>query len=159
MWHKGMEQSQNCRERKIHHCQGRSLFGFVLAENFSLGRLNKPVAVIAPDKIIEMLRDQIEVIFAIRGLYRIDCLVEPREHFDGIDRQLLSVDLWRSIARAVHLAKTRNVPEFRRKVSAFLDLSFIKPNILASGRDAHQAESQSVGAVLVYQLERIRRIA
>src|SRR6476469_10973460 len=59
----------------------------------------------------------------------------------------------------MHLAKTRDVPEFRRKVSAFLDLSFIEPNVLAGGRDAHQTKSQTVGAVLVDQLERIRRIA
>src|SRR5947207_15595298 len=59
----------------------------------------------------------------------------------------------------LHLTKTRDVPEFRRKVSAFLNLSFIEPNILASGRDAHQTKSQAVGAVLVDQLERIGRIA
>ena len=75
MWHEGMEQSQDCREHKIHHCQGRSLFGFVLAENVSLGGFDKPVAVIAPNKIIKPLRDGIELVFAIRGVDGVDCVV------------------------------------------------------------------------------------
>src|SRR4029453_300722 len=84
--HKGMQQSQNCREDKIHHRHRRFLFRFVRAENVSLSRFNKPVAVITPDKIVEMLGDHVELIFAIRGLYYVDCLIEPREHFDGKDR-------------------------------------------------------------------------
>ena len=59
----------------------------------------------------------------------------------------------------MHLTKTRDVPEFRRKVSAFLDLSFVEPNVLSRRRDAHQTKSQAVGAVFVDQLQRIRRIA
>ena len=58
MRHEGMQQPQCRREHNIHYCQRRFLFRFVLAENVSLGRFNKPVAVIAPDKIIEMLGDQ-----------------------------------------------------------------------------------------------------
>src|SRR4029077_15154202 len=45
------------------------------------------------------------------------------------------------------------------KVSAFLDLSFVEPNVLSRRRDAHQTKSQPVRAVLVDQLERIGRIA
>ena len=86
MRHKGMQQPQCRREHNIHHRQRRFLFRFVRAENVSLGRFNKPVAVITPDKIIEMLGDQVEVIFAIRGLDCVDCLIQPSEHFDGVDR-------------------------------------------------------------------------
>ncbi len=57
---------------------------FVFAENVSLGRFNKPIAVIAPDKIIEMLGNHVEVIFAIRRLDCVDCLIQPSEHFDGV---------------------------------------------------------------------------
>src|SRR6266581_4571302 len=59
----------------------------------------------------------------------------------------------------MHLTEAGNVPEFRRKITAFLDLSFIEPNILARGRDAHQAKSQTVRPVLADQFQRIRRIA
>src|SRR6266550_1761881 len=71
----------------------------------------------------------------------------------------LLIDCRRGITWTLYLTKTRNVPEFRRKVSAFLDLSFIEPNILASGRDAHETKSQAVGAVFIDQLEWIGRIA
>src|SRR4051812_42806848 len=59
----------------------------------------------------------------------------------------------------MHLAKTRNIPELRRKVTTLFDLSLIESNVLSRRRDAHQTESQTVGSVLVDQLERIRRIA
>src|SRR5262249_54666440 len=55
--------------------------------------------------------------------------------------------------------KTRNVPELRREVPTFFNLFFVEPNILAGRRDAHQTESQTVGAVFVDQFEWIRRIA
>jgi len=50
---------------------GPNSFWFVLAENISLGGFDKPVAVIAPNKIIKPLRDGIELVFAIRG---VDCV-------------------------------------------------------------------------------------
>src|SRR5260370_17893641 len=58
----------------------------------------------------------------------------------------------------MHLPKTRDVPEFCREVSAFLDLLFVVTNVLPSGRNPHQTKSQSVGAILIDQLERIGRI-
>src|ERR1043166_5199095 len=69
------------------------------------------------------------------------------------------MDFWCWLTRAVHLAKPRDVPEFRREVSAFLDLSFIEPNVLSRRRDAHQSKSQAVRAILIDQLERVGRIA
>jgi hypothetical protein len=52
-----MQQSHCRREHNIHDCQNGFLFRFVGAEDVSLSRFNKPVAVIAPDKIIELLGD------------------------------------------------------------------------------------------------------
>src|SRR3954463_15755346 len=66
---------------------------------------------------------------------------------------------WCSTAGPVYLTKSRNIPKLGRKVSAFFDLSFIESNVLSGRGDAHQTKSQAVGAVLVDQLERIRRIA
>src|SRR5437867_9266182 len=121
MWHEGMQQPQCRREHKIHHCQGRSLFRFILAENVSLGRFNKPITIIAPDEIIEMLGDQIEVIFAIRRLDCVDCLIHASEHFDGVDRESsasLRLARKRDARATLHLAKTSYVPELGRKVTA-----------------------------------------
>src|SRR4029453_5852919 len=155
MRHKGMQQSQCRREHKIHHCQGRSLFRFVRAENISLGRFNKPVAVIAPDKIIEVLGDHVEMIFAIRGLDCVDCLVQASEHFHGVNRYRLSIDFWWCLTRPAHLTKPSDIPELRREDTAFLDLSFIEANVLPSRRDAHQTKSQAVGTVLVDYSQRM----
>ena len=60
---------------------------------------------------------------------------------------------------AVHLAETRRVPELVGKVPAFLDLLLVEADVLAAGRDPHQAEAQPVGAIFRDQIERIGRIA
>src|SRR6266487_5180688 len=62
------------------------------------------------------------------------------------------------LTRAVHLAKARDVPEFCGEVAAFFDLFLVKANVLSARRDAHHTESQAVRAILVDQLEWIRRI-
>src|SRR2546428_13100167 len=130
MGHKRVEQSEDRREYKIHHRQCRFLLRLVFAENVSLGSLNKPVAIIAPNKVIEALRDRVELIFAIRSVDYVDRLVQTREHFDGVNGQRLLIDCWRSLARAMHLTKAGDVPEFCREVTAFLDLFFVEPDIL-----------------------------
>src|ERR1019366_10681101 len=81
-------------------------------------------------------------------------------YFDGKDRSRSGgIDLRCGFARSVHLAKTRRVPKFGREIAALYDLFFIEANVLAARRNAHQAESQTVRAVFVDQLERIRRVA
>ena len=75
------------------------LFSLRLAENVSLGRFNKPVAIVAPEKIVETLRDHVELVFAIRRLDCVDRFIQPRQHFDGIDRKRLNVDFRCCIAR------------------------------------------------------------
>src|SRR5438552_663319 len=141
MRHEGMEQSQYGREHNIHYRQGRSLFRFVSAKNVSFGCFNKPVAVIAPNKIIETLCDQTKLILAIRGVDCLNGVIQPHENFYGILRQLLLFDNRRRIACTVHLTKACDVPEFRRNVTAFLDLSFIEAYILSRWRDLHQSKS------------------
>src|SRR6476646_1968710 len=59
----------------------------------------------------------------------------------------------------MHLTESSHVPELGRKITAFLDLRFIEPNVLSRRRDPHQAKSQTVRTVLADQLEWIRRIA
>ena len=59
----------------------------------------------------------------------------------------------------MHLAETRRVPKFVRKISAFFDLLFIEANVLTARRNAHQAEAQTVGPIFRDQLERIGRVA
>ena len=58
----------------------------------------------------------------------------------------------------MHLPEARHVPKFCREVPTFFDLLFVEANILSSGRDAHQAEAQPVGAILIDQFKWVRRI-
>ena len=70
-----MQQSQDGREHKIHCGQRRFFTGLVVAEDFGLGRFNKPIAVIAPNKIIKALPDRVELVIAIRHVNPINRFV------------------------------------------------------------------------------------
>ena len=105
------------------------------------------------------MRDFVELVFAIRVLDGNQQLVEPRQDFDRVDRKGLLVNLRIRFAGAMHLAKARGVPKFRREVPAFLDLLFVERNVLADRRDPHQAEAQSIRTVFRDQIERVRRVA
>src|SRR5260370_414567 len=105
------------------------------------------------------LTDCIEVIVAITCIDFVDRLVQARQNFDRIDRQLLIVDPWHGIARTMHLPKASSVPEFGREVAPLFDLLFIESNVLAAWRNAHEAKTQPVGAVLLDQLQRVGRVA
>src|SRR5437867_1767103 len=159
MGHEWMQQSGYCREHKIHHRQGGSLLCFVFAEDFGLGRFHEPVAVIAPYKVVEALRDSVELISAISSLDRVDRFVQACEQFQGVDRYAPVVDFWSDIAWSMHLPEARHVPKFCREVPTFFDLLFVEANILSSRGDAHQAEAQAVSAILIDQFERIGRVA
>ena len=58
----------------------------------------------------------------------------------------------------MHLPEARDIPKFRREVSAFFDLLFVEANVLASGSDAHQTEPQAIGTILVEQFKWIGRV-
>ena len=81
-----MKQSQDRGKHDVHDRERRFLPRFVVAKDFRLGRFDEPIAVIAPEKIVEPLRDLIEPIFAIRGLDRVDRFIQSRQHFDREDR-------------------------------------------------------------------------
>ena len=59
----------------------------------------------------------------------------------------------------MHLSQTRSIPELGREIAALLDLFFVVANVLTTRCDAHQTESQTVGATFINQLEQIRRVA
>ena len=158
----GMNGCSSRRDRgknEIHDGERRFLARFVLAEDFRLGRFDEPIAIIAPEKIVEPLRDLVELIFAISGLDRANRFIEARQNFDRIDRQRVIVDLRRGLARTMHLPKTRGVPKLGREIAAFLDLLFVEANVLPARRNPHQTEAQTVRAIFLDQVERIGRIA
>jgi hypothetical protein len=130
--------------------------GLVFAENFGLRSFNKPVAIIAPDKVIKPLCDRIELIFAISGFDGVNRFVQARNQFQGVNRQRLIIDSWSSIAWPMHLPEASDVPKFGCEITAFLDLLFIKGNVLSAWCDAHQTKAQSVCSIPCDQLEWIR---
>ena len=83
--HERMQQPHDRGQHVIHHRQRGFLLRFVLAENVGLGRFHEPVAVIAPDKIVEPLRDRIELVITIRFFNRVDRFVQSRQHFHSVD--------------------------------------------------------------------------
>src|SRR4029453_3814063 len=107
----------------------------VCAKDVSLGCFYKPIAIVAPNKFIQSLRDSIELIVTIRRLNCIDRFIQARENFHREDGYLALSNCRRSFTWTVHLPKPRHIPKFCRKVAAFLDLFFIKSNVLTSGRD------------------------
>jgi len=129
------------------------------AENLRLGRFHEPIAIIAPEEIVKPLPDNIELVFAIPRVERVDRFVQSGEDFDRVDRQQLIVDFRIGRAGAMHLAKTRRIPKLGREIASLFDLLFIEANVLAARRDTHETEAQTVRAVLVDQIERIGRVA
>ena len=157
--HERMEQPQKSGENEIHHRQNRFLPRLVVAENFRLRRFDEPIAIIAPEKIVESLGDLVEFVFAIRRFGRDQQFIETRQHFDRVDRKRVFLQTRRRLARPVHLAKARGVPKLGREIAALLDLLLIERDVLPARRDPHQAKAQTVRAILRDQIERIGRIA
>ena len=59
----------------------------------------------------------------------------------------------------MHLPEASGIPKFGGEVSAFFDLFFVEADVLTAWRDAHKTVAQTIGAVLVDRLQRIRRVA
>jgi len=57
------------------------------------------------------------------------------------------------------LAESAGVPQFVAEVFSALDAVFLETNVLPLRGDRNDAEAQSVGAILVDQVERIGRVA
>ena len=144
-----MEKTRNRGQNVIHHRQRGIFSRFIFAEDFGLRCFNEPVAVIAPDKIVEPLRDCVELVIAIRFFDCVDRFVQSRQNFDREDRQFLWIDLRRSGARSVHLPEPGDVPKFGGEVAPFFDLFFVEPNVLTARSDPHQAETQTVRSIFI----------
>ena len=154
-----MQQAQKARQNEIHHREDGLFARNVFAEDVRLRCFDEPIAIIAPKEIVEALSHLVEFVFAVTIL---DCnqqFIEPRQDFDRVNRQRLLVDLRRGLARSVHLAEARGIPQLRREVAALLDLLFIERNILTAGRDAHEPETQTIRAEFRNEVERVRRVA
>ena len=57
------------------------------------------------------------------------------------------------------MRKRQIFPELVAEIAALLDLLFIEADVGALRRDAHEAEAESVGAILGDEIERIGRVA
>src|SRR5205814_4311141 len=78
MRHERMKQPQDRVENVIHYCECGFFLRIVLAANVALRSLDKPVAVIAPNKIVQSLRDRIELVIAISRFDHINRLIQAR---------------------------------------------------------------------------------
>src|SRR6266513_1427083 len=112
-----MQQSQYRGKDKVHYRQRGFLLRPVAAEDFRLGGFNEPIAVIAPDEVVNALCDHVELIFVVSSFGCVDGFVQAGEQFQGVDRYRLVVDFWSDLAWSMHLPEARHVPKFRREVS------------------------------------------
>src|SRR5262245_46267953 len=60
---------------------------------------------------------------------------------------------------AAHLPEAACVPELVAEIFSALDPLLLEPDVLTLRRNGNDAETQSVGAILVDEIERVRRIA
>src|SRR2546428_3521049 len=101
-----------------------------MTKNFGLGRFDEPIAIITPEEIVEPLHNFIEFVFAISGFGRSQQLIETGENLERVNREGVLVQTRCCLTRTMHLTKARRVPKFGGEIAAFLDLLFIKGNIL-----------------------------
>ena len=133
-----------------------------------LAVFHEPVAVIAPDEVVELLGDGIKLVAPIGRLDRVDGFVQAGQNLDPRDQISYrgkfptcpvirsQVGNWRHI---LHLPEPAGIPKFGGEIAAFFDLFLVESNVLPARGDSHQAEPQAVGAIFIDQLERVRRVA
>jgi hypothetical protein len=97
-----------------------------------------------------------EQIACICVLDPLDRLIEPLEDASGIRTKLIRRK--RSRGRPLKSPEPAGVPEFVCEISTLFNLLFVEPNVLAMWRDAHEPKSETIGAIVCNQVERIRRI-
>src|SRR3954469_15107611 len=122
MRHERMKEAEKPAEHQVHYAEDGFLARFVFAENIGLRRFDEPIAVIAPEEIVESLRHFVELVFAVSVLDRDEQLVEARQDFDRVNGKRLGIEPGLRFARTMHLAEAGGVPKLRGEVPAFLDL-------------------------------------
>ena len=76
-----MQEAERSRQHVIHDGEGRSLFFSVGAKDVGLRRLDKPIAIVAPKEIVQLLRHEAKLVSFVRCLDAIDRLIELPEDF------------------------------------------------------------------------------
>ena len=74
-----MKQAQKSGQHIVHHRQHRFLARLVFAKDLRLGRFDEPIAIVAPEEIVQALRYLVELVFAIRGFGRRQQLVKTSQ--------------------------------------------------------------------------------
>ena len=161
------ERLEEEQELANHQILDREAVGLALRVlQLGLRDLDVPVAEVAPEEAVELLRGGGEFEAGERLLEDTHRVGERREDGvvvlveergleagrDGVERAVVA-------HLAAHLAEARGVPELVAEVAAALDAFLVELHVLAERRDLEQAEAQAVGAVLRDELERIGRVA
>src|SRR5271165_5588234 len=85
--HERMEQSQDTGQNMIHHAQAVIADTFLFALQFSLCRLQIPIAKIVPYELVERLRDLSEKVVGVGIFDDLNGLVQPKKNMSGIRAQ------------------------------------------------------------------------
>ena len=155
--HNRREQRQIVAQHRIHRQQRRIAHRRVTAlAQIILDRLQEERAILIPEEAVERLRVRVELVLRERIGHRRMQIAELGQNID-VHRREARRRIRRS--RPLHHAEARCIVELVGEILALLNLLLVELHVRTRRRNAHQAEAQTIGAVLRNQIERIRAVA
>ena len=170
MRHEGVQQGEELRQHSVHREKRDVLgdgalghaasFGHAFyAQDVGLRRFHEPVAVVAPEKVVEPLRRLVEAIFLVGRFHGDLRVAQLGLDVEDVRRGPVADARATGQRRLLHLVEAGGVPDLVGEVAAFRDLFFIEAEVLPHRGDAQQAEAHPVCAVVGHELEHVGRIA
>ena len=133
------------------------VFAALLQSDF--GELDIPVAEYIPDEIIELLNCDAELKSLKIFRYFLSKVVKEAYNPFILEREIAGKALFDFLIADIHQNESRGVPELVCKVAARSDLFIGESHIISWAVARGESESQSIGAVLIYDNERINAVA
>ena len=156
MRHDGSQQSQVVAQHSIHCVQRGILHCRVAVAQVVLHSLQEEGAIFVPEEGIEGLRVGVELVLAeafCHGGVQVLQLGEDVDVNGGELRSRLSA------CCTLHHTEAGCVVQLVGEVLAFFNLLLVELDVGTGGGDSHQTETQTVGAVLGNQVERVGAVA
>ena len=153
-----MQQLEGVYENIAQHLAGRLLFRRIFAIEAGLGHFNIPVAVFAPDEVIDLLGSQTQLKLLHVIAHVPDYLLQPAD--DPLIRniKMLGLQAAREILGQIHGHKPGSVPDLVGKVSGGVDLLVVVAHVVSRAHPYRQAEPQGVRTIFLDDLQRIDAI-
>ena len=155
--HKGMQELKGLGEHVEQHLLGAHLGVLVLTLEAGLGQLDIPVAVIAPDEVVHLLRSHAQLV-AVHVLGHL-CNEGVELGENPLVLQLQPVGQGAAVDGQVHHQEAAGVPDLIGKVAHGLAPVGEKAHVIARRIAGDQVEAQGVRAVLLGHLQGVDAVA